>query len=283
MTQQAALRIQPSFASRSIVYRTRGRGHGPITRLVSPDDVGQLIKPFVFLDEARLGAASTKEGGFGWHPHSGIATVTLMLEGAAAYADSTGAQGVLPAGAVEWFQAGGGAWHTGRPVAAGAAYQLWLALPPELETAPPVSRCLGPENFPRHGPVRVILGEWGGVKSPIPAASPLAYLDVVLKAGETWRYAPPGGHDVAWIAVHSGELATPDTIDAGVLAVFEDGETPIVFQARSDTRFILGSAARHPYDLVLGDYSVHTNEAALAAGEHNYRRLGAELKRSGVI
>jgi hypothetical protein len=32
---------------RRIVLRTSGRRHGPIARLVSPSDVGELIKPFV--------------------------------------------------------------------------------------------------------------------------------------------------------------------------------------------------------------------------------------------
>jgi hypothetical protein len=32
------------------VLRTRGHAHGAITRLVSPGDIGQLTKPFVFLD-----------------------------------------------------------------------------------------------------------------------------------------------------------------------------------------------------------------------------------------
>ena len=35
---------------RQIVERTRGNLHGPITRLVSPGDLGQLMKPFIFLD-----------------------------------------------------------------------------------------------------------------------------------------------------------------------------------------------------------------------------------------
>ncbi len=35
---------------RDITYRTHGSGGGPITRLVSPSDLGELIKPFVFLD-----------------------------------------------------------------------------------------------------------------------------------------------------------------------------------------------------------------------------------------
>jgi len=35
---------------RQIVHRTRGLRHGAITRLMSPSDVGHILKPFVFLD-----------------------------------------------------------------------------------------------------------------------------------------------------------------------------------------------------------------------------------------
>ena len=37
-------------AARRIVHLERGRRRGPINRLMSPSDIGQLIKPFVFLD-----------------------------------------------------------------------------------------------------------------------------------------------------------------------------------------------------------------------------------------
>src|SRR2546422_10875109 len=37
---------------REVIYRTKGRTSGPITRLVNPSDLGDLIKPFVFLDLA---------------------------------------------------------------------------------------------------------------------------------------------------------------------------------------------------------------------------------------
>jgi hypothetical protein len=33
-----------------IAIRARGQSHGPITRLLSPSDLGRLLKPFVFLD-----------------------------------------------------------------------------------------------------------------------------------------------------------------------------------------------------------------------------------------
>ena len=96
---------------RQIVDRTSGRRPGPITRLMSPSDLGQVLKPFVFLD--LFDDEGTSFSGFGWHPHSGITTLTYLWEGSVRYEDTTGAAGFLPAGGVEWFKAAGGAWHGG--------------------------------------------------------------------------------------------------------------------------------------------------------------------------
>jgi redox-sensitive bicupin YhaK (pirin superfamily) len=94
--------LQSPREVRAIVHRTRGQTHGPITRLVSPSDLGGLIKPFVFLDLFKIPASG--EPLFGWHPHSGIATLTLVQEGATSYEETTGQKGVLRAGGVEWMR-----------------------------------------------------------------------------------------------------------------------------------------------------------------------------------
>ena len=73
----------PPRLARAIVERTRGHSHGPITRLVSPSDVGELIKPFVFLDYFDIDPKHMPAIGF--HPHSGIATLTVLLEGQVSY------------------------------------------------------------------------------------------------------------------------------------------------------------------------------------------------------
>ena len=207
-------------ATRRIVHRTRGQTHGPITRLVSPSDLGQLIKPFIFLDQIDIvsGAAPA----FGWHPHSGIATITLLIEGGFGYEDATGKTGTMVPGAVEWLQAGGGVWHTGKGVGNRLkGYQLWVALPPEFENGPAHSDYLNQESFPKIGPVRLILGELGAARSPIVGPSPMNYLDVRLKADEVWRYEPPPGHDVAWIAVHQGSVVTVDqSVSSGRISDF---------------------------------------------------------------
>ena len=44
-------------SNRAIVYRTLGSQHGSITRLMSPSDLGEHLKPFVFLDHFEAQAA----------------------------------------------------------------------------------------------------------------------------------------------------------------------------------------------------------------------------------
>ena len=85
--------------SRVIVGRTQGRRNGPVTRIVSPAELGELIKPFVFLDYFDF--APSGDALFPMHPHSGIATITVLLSGNLRYEDTTGASGVLSAGLAE--------------------------------------------------------------------------------------------------------------------------------------------------------------------------------------
>lgn len=269
------------LAPRPVVLRTRGRGRGGITRLVSPSDVGERIKPFVFLDAFDI---DPRHGpNFGWHPHSGIATLTYLLAGDVSYEDSTGAKGELHAGSLEWMRAGGGVWHTGSGLTPGKGFQLWISLPAALEGAEARSQYLPASAVPQVGPAKVLLGEHGGFRSLIDAPSGINYLGVELRAGERWRYVPPADHDVAWIALHRGALRAPERIEDGELAVFAPGNDAIEFEAAEDTGFVLGTAAKHPHDLVLGHYSVHTSAEALEAGEATIRRIGERLRAGGII
>ena len=271
-------------AARDVIHSTRGITRGPITRLVSPSDLGEVMKPFVFLDLAYFDRRSVpmRMEEF-WHPHSGIATVTVPLDGALRVADTTGADVVLPAGGIEWMRAGNGVWHTGTVQPGEArAFQLWVALPPELENAPSESLYVQPEQVPVVGPARVILGSYGGAHSPI-AAPPLTYLQVNLEPGEHWRYQPARGHEVGWVAVADGALHTPAHVPAGAVAVFEASEAALDFVAEGRTRFVLGSAAPHPHELFLGNYSVHTSAEALRRGEQEIVRIGRELRANGTL
>src|SRR5471030_1263760 len=283
LTAKTPNRIEVAGRPRAITHSTRDRSHGSVVRLVSPSDVGELIKPFVFLDYFEADRADAPA--FGLHPHSGIATLTLLLNGQLWYEETTGVKGVIAPGGIEWMRAGGGVWHTGGAVGTERikGYQLWVALPPDLENGPAQSQYLGSEAFPSHGPARVILGRHGNAASKVAAPETMTYLDVRLKAGEHWRYEPPHDHTIAWIAVHQGAVTTPATVTKGEMAVFAESNGAIEFEAQGDAGFILGSAIKHPHDLVLGYYSVHTSSQALERGEANIAQIGRQLIAEGRL
>jgi redox-sensitive bicupin YhaK (pirin superfamily) len=273
--------LKTPLAPRGIVLRTRGQRHGAITRLVSPSDIGEIIKPFVFLDLFDITAGNAPN--FGWHPHSGIATLTLVHEGGIEYQETTGVKGILPAGGVEWMRAGRGVWHTGAALQQAKGFQLWIALPAELEHSPSQSHYLSADQVPAEDPARVILGSYGSAKSAIAAPARINYLDVQLAAGERWTYQPPLDHEVAWLAVSAGGIRTPEPVAAGEFVAFEETNGALSIQADRASRFVLGSAAKHPHDLVLGYYSVHTTHAALVAGETEIQRIGNQLIAAGLL
>jgi redox-sensitive bicupin YhaK (pirin superfamily) len=273
--------LKARVSTRTIALRTRGTRHGPITRLVSPSDIGELIKPFVFLDLFDISPANAPN--FGWHPHSGIATLTVLHEGAIEYQETTGVKGVLPADGIEWMRAGGGVWHTGAALQQAKGFQLWIALPEELENSSSQSHYLSPDQVPEEKPARVILGSYGDAKSAIDSPARINYLDVQLAAGERWTYEPPLDHDVAWLAVSEGSIRTPEPVSAGEFVAFEETNSGLSIQADAASRFVFGSAAKHPHDLVLGHYSVHTTRAALFAGESEIKRIGNELFAAGLL
>jgi redox-sensitive bicupin YhaK (pirin superfamily) len=269
--------------SRQIAHRTRGKSSGPFTRLVSPSDIGRLIKPFVFLDYVALDSSSPTE--LPLHPHSGIATLTTLLQGSLHIQDSKGLPKSLHAGAIEWMQAGRGVWHGGPLDTTGPVklYQLWVALPPGLELGDSSEIFPQADDIPEDGPARILLGSLNGQESPLGDSLHMTYLHVRLSAGERWRYTPPHGHDVLWISVYSGSLDAGEPVSEGDLIVFDQSGRGVDFIARESCGFVLGSAVQSPYDLVEGYYSVHTNAAALQSGEQEIARMGAKMCEDGRL
>lgn len=272
-------------SGRQVVYRTHGRGHGEVFRLMSPSDLGEHLKPFVFLDSFG-GVMSEFASRGGMHPHSGIGTVTVFTRGDVKFDDPDAGQGYISYGGVEWMRAGGGVWH-GKELSSGKSerihgFQLWLALPAALELAEVDSQYIEAENMPVVGPAHVIVGRHDGVTSPVRAPGGVNYLLVTLKPGERWAYIPPVGHTVGWLALSAGGLAGPTHAANGELLMFDRTDRAIALEAGADgATFVLGSAVPHPHPLHLGYYSVHATAEGLVQGERNIDILRDRLTALG--
>ncbi len=278
MNQLSQKEVAAVLAPRPIIYRTRGMKHGPISRLMSPGDLGQLLKPFVFLDLFDIDLHDPRSQ-FSIHPHSGLATVTVLADGDMRFDDPADGTGYVDFGGFEWMRAGGGVWH-GKEMSAGRSprvrgFQLWIALTQELEHETVDSQYVEAHGVPATGPAHVILGTYGGVSSPARSPAGITYLLIKLRAGTQWTFVPPDQQTVAWLAVANGELQGDVEAQAGEMLLFEKSVQPITLRASRDNDVILviGSAVPHPHELHLGRYSVHTSAESLATGEANIERL----------
>jgi redox-sensitive bicupin YhaK (pirin superfamily) len=144
--------------------------------------------PFLLFDDFRNDDPAAYQGGFPWHPHRGIETITYVLAGEVAHGDSLGNSGTLGAGDVQWMTAGSGIMHQEMP--SGNAhgqmhgFQLWANLPASLKMTAPRYQDVRAGDIPEvidddGTALRIIIGEFWGKRGPVDgiAADPL-YLDI---------------------------------------------------------------------------------------------------------
>jgi redox-sensitive bicupin YhaK (pirin superfamily) len=245
--------VQPPGAGALVTARPRrvallasGRRHGPITRLIAPWDIGELTSPFVLLNYAEAERRSRPL--FGIHPPSGITTLTVVLNGELSFEDETGNQGQVAAGGFAWMKAGSVIWHEGgdamrEPL---RVFHLWVERLGAQGEFAAMSEFIAPDGVEEDGPVTVFLGQFGRARSRVRRApAELNFFHVRLKDQQEFRYAPPAGHDVTWLAVDRGslQLHEGERVLWEQIAVFgHSGEIEV--QADGETSFVLGSARR---------------------------------------
>jgi quercetin 2,3-dioxygenase len=167
--------------------------------------------PFLVLSEDRISTP-----GFEWHPHRGIETVTVVLDGALEHADNAGGAGVLHTGDAQWMTAGRGIEHREVAGPGGHAHmlQLWLDLPPEARSAAPGHQQLRAADRPRlarpGGEIDLLAGFVDGVVGPARPAAPAQVVLVTLDPGAALDLPVPAA-DRAFVHLIDGDAAAAGT------------------------------------------------------------------------
>ena len=205
----------------------------------------EATSPFLFLSEDWFG----RPKGFETHPHRGMQTVTIVLEGALEHRDHTGAHGILRAGDVQWMTAGRGVLHSEMPHGAGQAHtlQLWLNLPARMKMIPARYQDQRLGNTPMRkvdsGEIRVYAGASGSVTQPHGSDWPMWLLDIRLEAGARLSQELPPEHRAFVYALEGRGVAGGRNIAAGEVAWFEPGGgSEILLSASERFRALLFSA-----------------------------------------
>jgi redox-sensitive bicupin YhaK (pirin superfamily) len=211
-TPDAAVR-QPRAVERLVTGQATSDGDGVKLTRVLTQPLQRRLDPFLMLDAFGSDDATDYIGGFPDHPHRGFETVTYMIAGRMRHRDSTGNEGLLQNGGVQWMTAGRGLIHSELPEQEEGrmeGFQLWLNLPAADKMGTPGYRDIPTEEIPElrlaGATVRVIAGASHGVVGAVQKAhtEPL-YLDLHLEPGATFEQPLPAGHN-AFVYVYRGGL-----------------------------------------------------------------------------
>ena len=146
--------------------------------------------PFLMMDDFRNDHPSQYKKGFPWHPHRGIETITYVLKGTVAHADSLGNFGDLSDGDIQWMTAGSGIIHQEMPKGDKNGhmhgFQLWANLPSSQKMVTPRYQDVVSPDIPLiedndGSKIKIIVGDYKGIQGPVDgiAAEP-QYFDIYI-------------------------------------------------------------------------------------------------------
>ncbi len=176
-----------------------------------------LFDPFLMFDDFSNTEASAYKAGFPMHPHRGMETVTYIRRGEVAHRDSLGNEGSIRDGEVQWMTAGNGIVHEEMPVVTEGGiqgFQLWVNLPKEHKMmSPRYQEIKSGEIKTVHlngTKVRIIAGEYNGVKGPVEDLIVIpTYLDVRLDAEVPFSVPTPEAENF-FAYVYEGRIMLRD-------------------------------------------------------------------------
>ncbi len=182
----AANRVVEAYPNRGLTL-----GSLPVDRALPIRD-RRMIGPWCFLDRfGPLTFSGDKPMDVAPHPHTGLQTVTWLLDGEVVHDDSLGCEAVARPGGVNVMTAGNGIAHAEQtPVANSgqlSGVQLWVALPDSHRHMEPSFQ--GIERVPAieqpGGIFQVFAGSLGDIVSPAPHFSEIVGADIQVHPGET--------------------------------------------------------------------------------------------------
>lgn len=194
----------------------------------------RMVGPFIFFDQMGPSVLDVGEGlDVRPHPHIGLSTVTYLFEGQVRHQDSLGVDRLIEPGELNLMTAGRGVVHSERSTEISRraqqnifGIQSWIALPEQYEEQAPSFEHFGANQLPLVQDdglkLRVILGDFLGVRSPVKTWGEPFYVDAFLEPGATLKMANFAEERAIYIV--SGALEVDGTLfDHQRLLVIREG------------------------------------------------------------
>jgi redox-sensitive bicupin YhaK (pirin superfamily) len=179
------------------------------------------------------------------HPHTGLQTVSWLLEGEVHHLDSLGSDLRFGPGELALMTAGHGISHAEQSPVSHPRYlhgaQLWVALPDaHRHTAPAFEHHATLPGWTSDGvTATVLIGAFGGAASPGTAYGPLVGVDLALAGGTDVEVPLDPDFEYGLLASSGTASAEGVPLDRGSMLYLGTGRTSLRLRAADASRLLL--------------------------------------------
>ncbi len=221
------------------------------------------------------------------HPHTGLQTVSWLYEGQIEHRDSTGAHQLVDPGAVNLMTAGRGIQHSEVSTTAAATLhgvQLWTALPDAARgVAPFFEHHVADVATAGDATLRVFVGSWLGVTSPVTAYTPLVAAELALPAGASVELPADAGFEYGLVVDDVPARFQGEHVPAHHLGIVPTGAQTLRVEANEGPLRVLliGGAPLEEPIVMWWNFVGRSHDEIVAAREEWQRDVIADADRAG--
>lgn len=181
--------MKRKILNRTQGFRTKDGAGVSLVRVLSRNTTKEY-DPILMLDSFDSTDPDDYIKGFPMHPHRGIETITYLHEGTMTHKDSMGNEDTITDNEVQWMTAGSGIMHEEMPKPSKRmlGVQLWLNLLARDKMVRPHYQSLRGDDLKiveeDNAKVKVISGEYKGIKGYTPKYLPLDFYEIEIKKNE---------------------------------------------------------------------------------------------------
>lgn len=247
---------------REIINKVKGFGtiDGAGVNLVRVlgNETVDIYDPILMLDSFDSINPSDYTKGFPMHPHRGIETISLIVEGKMIHKDSLGNEEEITNGEVQWMTAGSGIFHeellpeSKRML----GIQLWLNLPQKDKMVKPKYHSIKKDEIKEieieNGLLRLISGEYKNYKGYLPKYSPLDMYHIILDKNSNIKIDTAENKSVMIFTLLGSVKINGEIIEEKTVVKFSSGDFLEIDSLNDETQIVFISSDRLGEEIAWG-------------------------------
>ncbi|MBS5967481.1 MAG: pirin family protein [Finegoldia magna] len=235
--------MKRKILNRTQGFRTKDGAGVSLVRVLSRNTTKEY-DPILMLDSFDSVDPDDYIKGFPMHPHRGIETITYLREGTMTHKDSMGNEDTITDNEVQWMTAGSGIMHEEMPKPSKRmlGVQLWLNLLAKDKMVTPHYQSLRGDDLKivdeGSAKVKVISGEYKGIKGYAPKYLPLDFYEIEIKKNEEITIDTKDDHQVILFTLIGDIEVEGDVVSEKTAVTTTDGDK-LTIKAKDEDVIVL--------------------------------------------